>query len=129
MPIIKKVVFSPLLISTFLFLFFQLQVFNLGISYRDEGFLLNNAWQINQGKLPYRDFFLTTTPGTFYLQAFLMKIFGNYLIIDRLLYGALVILLLFLVSKIFKLRPPFDFLYLITLAFFISKLKSNGSAG
>gem|GEM_PF-2625565 len=43
MPVIKKLLFSPLLVSIFLFLFFQLQIFNLGISYRDEEFLLNDV--------------------------------------------------------------------------------------
>lgn len=106
----------PISLSIIVFLFFQLQVFNQAISYRDEGFFFYNALQINKGEVPYRDFFATTTPGSFYLLAILIKIFGSYLIIGRILYITLTILTLFFASKVFNLRKYWNYFYLISLS-------------
>lgn len=102
-------------LAIIIFLFFQLLVFNLGINWRDEGYLIYNGIRINQGEIPYRDFFLTTTPGSFYIQAFLMKVFGNQLIIGRWLYIAFVILMILFVSKVFDLNFFWHNLVLISL--------------
>lgn len=112
---IKSIYLSPLFVGIVFFLLLQLQLFNLDLGFRDEGYLLNNAQRINNGEMPYVDFFLAITPGTYYVQAFIMKIFGNYIITDRILYILCVILLLTLSSKLFKLTPYLNYIFLIAL--------------
>jgi hypothetical protein len=107
---------SPLFVATAVFLFFQLQVFNLGISWRDEGFLMNNALRITHGGIPYKDFFMTTTPAAFYIEALFLKLFGSYLIIDRLVYIAVVIGILYFAVRVYQLVKPYSFLYLLSIA-------------
>lgn len=99
----KAVAYIPFIVSASLFLLLQLRIYNFGISYRDEGFLVNNAWQINQGLIPYKDFFLTTTPLTFYTQSILFRLFGDFLITDRIFYIVLILVILFCSNKMFKL--------------------------
>lgn len=112
---IKGICLSPLFVGIVFFLLLQLQLFNLDLGFRDEGYLLNNAQRINNGEMPYVDFFLAITPGAYYIQAFVMKIFGNYIITDRILYILCVILLLTLSSKLFKLTPYLNHIFLIAL--------------
>lgn len=107
-----KQIHLPFILATIIFLFFQLQVFDTQLSFRDEGFLTYNALRILQGEIPYRDFFLTTTPGTFYIQGLLMKLFGNYLIVSRAFYIVIILGILFLISKIFTLKKGIDYLLL-----------------
>lgn len=106
----------PLLLSILVYLIFQLPVSNIGINLRDEGFLFNNASLINQGKVPFRDFFLTTTPGSFYFQAILNRIIGPQLITARVAYIILSVLILLLVFSIFKLNYWWKILYLSCLS-------------
>lgn len=113
---IIRFVLSPVFLASIIFLSLQLPVFNLGISYRDEGFFSYSAIRINKGELPYRDFFLTTTPGTYYLTAFLFKIFGNQLIVGRFLYLFLSLFIIFLANKIFRLEKPWNWWYLFSLS-------------
>jgi hypothetical protein len=49
----------------------------------DEGIVLQGAERILRGELPYRDFFTFYTPGSFYLVAFLFKVFGDFLLVAR----------------------------------------------
>jgi 4-amino-4-deoxy-L-arabinose transferase-like glycosyltransferase len=49
----------------------------------DEGIVLAGAERILRGEVPYRDFFSFYTPGSFYLSAFLFKVFGNSLTVAR----------------------------------------------
>jgi len=107
---------SPLFIGIIFFLFLQLQVFNFGFNYRDEGFLLNNAQRINNGEIPYIDFSLAITPGSFYIQALTLRLFGNYVITDRILYILCVILVLMLSSGLFKLSKHWNYIFLLFLA-------------
>lgn len=99
----KTIRYIPFIVSALLFLLLQSKIYNLGINYRDEGFLVNNAWQINQGLIPYKDFFLTTTPLTFYAQSILFRLFGDFLITDRIFYIVLILVLLFCSNKMFNL--------------------------
>ncbi len=112
---LKNICLSPLFVGIIFFLFLQLQLFNLDLGFRDEGYLLNNAQRISKGETPYLDFFLAITPGTYYIQALIMKIFGNYIITDRILYLLCVILLLTLSSKLFKFTSYFNYIFLISL--------------
>lgn len=113
-------IYIPLGISLFLFLIIHSFFFNGPVDLRDEGFLNFNAYLINNGQIPYRDFFLTTTPGSFYIQSLLLTAFGNNLIIGRLLYGLLSILIIILSAKTFKLRLFEKYLFLISLAVILS---------
>jgi len=113
---IKKILLSPLVIGIVFFLLIQLQIFNLNIDFRDEGLLLSNAVKINQGEIPYKNFPLITTPGTYYIQAFVMKIFGNYIITDRIIYILSFILILILSNKLFKFSSYLNYLFLILLS-------------
>lgn len=94
----KSKKFLPFIFSFLVFLGFQLLVFNKGLNFRDEGFLLNNAIRILNGEIPYRDFFLTTTPGTYYLQSLVFQLFGIHIILDRILYIVFVGLLLLIIN-------------------------------
>jgi 4-amino-4-deoxy-L-arabinose transferase-like glycosyltransferase len=49
----------------------------------DEGIVLQGAQRILHGQVLYRDFFSFLTPGSFYLQAALFKIFGNSFLVPR----------------------------------------------
>lgn len=113
---LKNVPKSPLFIGILFFLLFQLPIFNFGFNYRDEGYLLNNAQRINNGEIPYIDFSLAITPGAFYIQAFVLKVFGNYIITDRILYILCVILILVLSSRLFKFPKPLSYIFLLLLA-------------
>jgi hypothetical protein len=85
------------------FLLLQLPFFNLGLSYLDEGQLIHDAQRILAGQMPFRDFSLVISPGAFYLQALILKIFGNYLITDRILFLVIQISVIWLATKLFKL--------------------------
>lgn len=43
----------------------------------DEGLILSSAQRILQGEVPYRDFFETFTPGSFYWVAAVLRVFGT----------------------------------------------------
>ncbi len=106
---------SPISVGIIFFLLLQLQIFNLNINYRDEGFLLDIAGKISRGEIPYKDFSLAITPGAFYFQALIMKLFGSYMIVDRILYVFCVILLLILSSKLFRFSTYFNYVFLLSL--------------
>ena len=63
--------------------------FNKGINYFDEGYILEGARRIVAGEVPYRDFHFIYTPGSVYFLAFFFRVFGQYVIVERLA-GALV---------------------------------------
>ncbi len=88
-----------ILIIAFAYLFL---FFNKRINLLDEGLSLYASERILKGQVPYRDFFVMVTPGTFYFQALLFKIFGSSVILGRwivLIEGALTTMLLYLVAK------------------------------
>lgn len=109
---------TPFIFASIVFLFFQLQIFNLGIGFRDEGFLYFNATRILSGEIPYKDFFSTTTPGSFYFLSFVLKLFGIGLIQSRIIYIVLVLIILALVNAIYKLIIRDKYIALITIAIF-----------
>src|SRR6266700_2472172 len=49
----------------------------------DEGIVLRGAERILAGEVPYRDFFSFYTPGSFYLVAFLFRVFGDSFAVAR----------------------------------------------
>ena len=50
----------------------------------DEGIVLQGAQRILNGQIPYRDFFSFYTPGSFYLVAAALKLFGDSFLVARL---------------------------------------------
>jgi hypothetical protein len=107
---------SPLFIGSLFFLLLQLPIFNFGFNFRDEGYLLNNAQRILNGEIPYVNFALSITPGAFYIQALMLKLFGNLIITDRISYIICVIIVLVLNSRLFKFSKYLNYLYLLLLA-------------
>jgi 4-amino-4-deoxy-L-arabinose transferase-like glycosyltransferase len=68
----------------------------------DEGIILQGAMRILRGQIPYRDFFSFYSPGSFYLNALLMKLFGDSALVPRTLlvgYGGLFSLLTFALAR------------------------------
>ena len=63
----------------------------------DEGILTYGAQQVLQGAVPYRDFGASYGPAEFYVLAFLFKVFGPSLLIERL-WSQIVFALLLLFS-------------------------------
>lgn len=49
----------------------------------DEGIILQGAQRILDGQVPYRDFFSFFTPGSYYLNALLFRMFGNTFLVAR----------------------------------------------
>lgn len=71
-------------------------VFRYGTDLQDEGLLYAWGKRLLDGELPYTDFYLVQAPGTFYVQALLMKLFGVSLIVGRVFkqaQGLLIVLL------------------------------------
>jgi len=94
----KKYVF--IILFSFLVLIF---FFNRGFAYYDEGFILHAAQRILQGEIPYKDFDFIYTPGTIFIVAAAFKIFGESIIIGRVLImviGVLTALLIYFVTNI-----------------------------
>lgn len=58
--------------------------FNRGINYFDEGYIVEGAREMLIGKLPYRDFHFVYTPGVIYYLAVFLRIFGQYIIVERI---------------------------------------------
>ncbi len=50
----------------------------------DEGIVLQGGERILRGEIPYRDFFSFYTPGSFYLVAFVFRVFGDSLVVARM---------------------------------------------
>ncbi|HVZ67717.1 MAG TPA: glycosyltransferase family 39 protein [Patescibacteria group bacterium] len=114
----KKIInnlYAPFVFGSGLFIYLQLQIYNLGLNFRDEGFSYLNAVRILNGDIPYRDFFMTTTPGSFYLLALAIKIFGLALIEARIIYIVLVVICLFFVSLTYKIKQFNKYVLLIGL--------------
>src|SRR5258708_3713909 len=81
---------SPIFAEPFiLFLIFAVSLAYLLIFCRysslepDEGIVLTGAERILCGEVPYRDFFSFYTPGSFYLIAFLFRVFGDSFAVAR----------------------------------------------
>lgn len=73
---------------------------NKGLVLYDEGYYFHIADRIIQGQLPYRDFFLQFTPGYFYILAGALKIFGEQILVGRILTLIIALINLFLGFRI-----------------------------
>lgn len=68
----------------------------------DEGIILQGAIRILRGELPYRDFFSFYTPGSYYWNALLFKLFGESILVPRtvlVIYGAVFTSITFLLAR------------------------------
>lgn len=79
---------------------YYLFLVNKGIVLYDEGYYFHIADRILQGQVPYRDFFLQFSPGYFYLLALFLKVFGEQIIIGRILTLSICLLILLITLKI-----------------------------
>jgi hypothetical protein len=73
----------------------------------DEGIVLQGAERIIAGQIPYRDFFSFYTPGTFYLLAFLFRVFGDSFAVARIslaVVGAICSVITYLLAR--RVCPP-----------------------
>ena len=69
-------------LGTFLFLYWAMAS-RFVLSY-DEGIYLDGARRVLDGQAPYRDFFILMGPGSFWLQAAMLKLFGMTLAASRI---------------------------------------------
>ena len=68
----------------------------------DEGIVLQGAARIIHGQIPYRDFFSFYAPGSYFWNAWLMKVFGDSILVPRtvlVLYGALFSVITFVLAR------------------------------
>ena len=104
---------------------------NKGIVLYDEGYYFHIADRIIHGQVAYRDFFLQFTPGYFYFFAFILKIFGEQIIVGRFLTLVICLAILFL---IFRIADKLNFLktyekiliFLIAISFGFSLINNPG---
>lgn len=77
MKILKYIIYASGLI-------YLLVSFNYGVNIYDEGLTLVGGMRVLGGELPFRDFWSTTAPGTFYVSAFL-QIFTKEIWLEKLI--------------------------------------------
>jgi 4-amino-4-deoxy-L-arabinose transferase-like glycosyltransferase len=68
----------------------------------DEGIILQGAQRILHGEILYQDFFSFFTPGSYYLLAFLFKVFGSSILVARtalVLFGAIYSVVTYLLAR------------------------------
>lgn len=119
--------------NLFLILFglvYYLLFVNKGIVLYDEGYYFHIADRILQGQVPYKDFFLQFPPGYFYFLALFMRIFGEQVIVGRIitLFICLGILYLtFITLDKFKVDTKFKILSFLAISSFGFPLINNVS--
>src|SRR6266480_1029637 len=90
-------------IALFLLSFAYLWIFRRYTSMEpDEGIVLQGAQRILRGEVLYRDFFSFFTPGSYYLQALIARVFGNSFLVARstlVLFGAILSVLSYLLAR------------------------------
>ncbi|MDD9946884.1 MAG: glycosyltransferase family 39 protein [Myxococcales bacterium] len=77
-------------------------VFRYGTDLQDEGLLYVWARRILEGDLPYTDFYLVQLPGTFYVQAAFMKLFGFTMLGGRIFKQVEALLMIWLVYAVVR---------------------------
>jgi hypothetical protein len=90
------------------------------LSYGDEGMVLQSAYRVYLGQIPYRDFFTSSVPGSYYWTAFIFFLFGPTLLAARigtLVVAAIIMALTCLTLK--KFRPKSLLTYLLVGAFLL----------
>ncbi len=88
------------------------------LSYGDEGYVVQGAWRIFQGQMPFRDFF-AGMPGAYYWTEFFFELFGPTFFAVRLgvmVLAALVLLTTGLILRRLDIRSPLGYLLLAAFA-------------
>lgn len=80
----------------------------------DEGAVLNGAWQIAHGKIPYQDFFLYWSPGSFYLVKWALDLFGYSYFAAKTFSVLLLLMSPLAIYKITKYLTKIDSLSIVT---------------
>ena len=102
---------KPIAIVFGVSLVYFLSYMRYGFAY-DEGYLLDSVEKILDGQVIYRDFHHTYAPGGFYLVAGLFKIFGQNILVERVLFAVLEALKCALAFAIVRTITPSRFAYL-----------------
>jgi 4-amino-4-deoxy-L-arabinose transferase-like glycosyltransferase len=76
----EKIAFTLLFVFSFAYLCMFRRYVNMDA---DEGILLQGAERILHGQVLYRDFFSFLTPGSFYLLAAFLRLFGDSIVVAR----------------------------------------------
>src|SRR5438105_2936666 len=108
--------YLPLFVGIALYLIYQITILFVFLGLDDE---LNFSYQsqlIVNGFVPYRDFFLHTTPASYYIVAFFYKIIGEYMVVDKVLGAGLYLLTLCVCYIFFPLRSYWRYVYILALA-------------
>jgi len=75
-------------ICGFIFVFsliYHLILYDKGVPYLDEGFILALSDRVLHGEIPHRDFFLRMSPGAIYFNALIFRVFGATILVERTL--------------------------------------------
>lgn len=119
--LLRRVRQSPVVFLFFLLFFFLLLIIHTrGISYHDEGFILHAASRVADGQIPYKDFYLTYTPGAVFTTALLFQFFGESVLASRLLAAMVSFLTLFVLYRLLKTRIKNQYLLMSFLLFYIA---------
>jgi hypothetical protein len=91
-----------------------------GLTYYDEGYILNAALRTAHGQIPYKDFDMVYTPISFVYTAGFLKVFGESVLSERL--GVLVLTFFSLTAIVILIRKFTKNIWLIALSvlFFIA---------
>lgn len=92
----------PLLITLIAGLICYGLFFRRGLGLSVIGYSLSPASRVMEGEMPYRDFLFNYTPGTLWINALLMKAFGETMIVSRT--GLLVFKLMTLIALFYVAR-------------------------
>src|SRR3972149_5304732 len=75
--------YGLVLVLLFSFLYFLFDITRV-VDVYDEGIAVYGAQRLLEGDLPYRDFWTIYAPGQFYALAGLFKVFGSFVLAERL---------------------------------------------
>jgi len=89
--------YIPEFILTFIIIYLNAQI---GFNIYDEGLILTGAELLQQGKLPYSDFWTLYAPGQFYITSYFFSLFGNSILTSRFLFALTASLLSILIFSI-----------------------------
>jgi hypothetical protein len=91
-----------------------------GLTYFDEGYILNSALRTAQGQIPYKDFDMVYTPLSYVITAGFLTVFGESVFVGRIAALTLSVSSLYAIYSILKLFANNGRLIFGTLLFFIA---------